>query len=223
MAATPWRSTRAPKFDGGIVTRLDSVPFGIVVNKHIKRFYDEGEDFWPKRYAIWGKLIAQQPDQIAYSIVDAKALPHFMPSVFAPVEARSISALASTGLDPKSLTAAWMSSTERHGWRIRSRCIGQLPDRRTRPAEEHWARPIDTPPYYGYPLRPGITFTYLGVTVDEQARVIMQDAAGKNIFAAGEVMAGNILGKGYLAGFGLTIGSVFGRIAGREAARCATA
>ena len=76
---------RAPKFDGGIVTRLDSVPFGIVVNKHIKRFYDEGEDFWPKRYAIWGKLIAQQPDQIAYSIVDAKALPHFMPSVFPPV------------------------------------------------------------------------------------------------------------------------------------------
>ena len=46
---------RAPKFDGGIVTRLDSVPFGIVVNKKVKRFYDEGEDFWPKRYAIWGK------------------------------------------------------------------------------------------------------------------------------------------------------------------------
>ena len=64
---------RAPKFDGGIVTRLDSVPFGIVVNKDVKRFYDEGEDFWPKRYAIWGRLIAQQPDQIAYSIIDSKA------------------------------------------------------------------------------------------------------------------------------------------------------
>ena len=92
------------------------------------------------------------------------------------------------------------------------------------PPKSHWARPIDTPPYYGYPLRPGITFTYLGITVDARARVIMQDErAAKNIFAAGEVMAGNILGKGYLAGFGLTIGSVFGRIAGREAARCATA
>ena len=56
---------RAPKFDGGIVTRLDSVPFGIVVNKEVKRFYDEGEDFWPKRYAIWGRLIAEQPEQIA--------------------------------------------------------------------------------------------------------------------------------------------------------------
>ena len=46
---------RAPKFDGGIVTRLDCVPLGIVVNKHGERFYDEGEDFWPKRYAIWGR------------------------------------------------------------------------------------------------------------------------------------------------------------------------
>jgi tricarballylate dehydrogenase len=88
------------------------------------------------------------------------------------------------------------------------------------PPKSHWAKAIDTPPYYGYPLRPGITFTYLGLAVDEHARVIMQgDRPAKNIFAAGEVMAGNILGKGYLAGFGLTIGSVFGRIAGREAAR----
>jgi tricarballylate dehydrogenase len=212
---------RAPKFDGGIVTRLDSVPFGIAVNKCVKRFYDEGEDFWPKRYAIWGKLIAQQPDQIAYSIVDAKALPHFMPSVFPPVEARSVGELASTlGLDPKALT----STVDEFNRAVRPGAFdpGSLDTCRTEgldPAKSHWARPIDTPPYCGYPLRPGITFTYLGVTVDEQARVIMQnDRPAKNIFAAGEVMAGNILGKGYLAGFGLTIGSVFGRIAGREAA-----
>ena len=51
---------RAPKFDGGIITRLDCVVFGIVVNKHAQRFYDEGEDIWPKRYAIWGRLVAAQ-------------------------------------------------------------------------------------------------------------------------------------------------------------------
>jgi tricarballylate dehydrogenase len=217
---------RAPKFDGGIVTRLDSVPFGIVVNKNVKRFYDEGEDFWPKRYAIWGKLIAQQPDQIAYSIVDAKALPHFMPSVFPPVEARSIAELASSlDLDPQALTAA-VDEVNRAA-QPGTFDPGSLDSCRTEglhPPKSHWARPIDTPPYYGYPLRPGITFTYLGVTVDEQARVIMQDGRpAKNIFAAGEVMAGNILGKGYLAGFGLTIGSVFGRIAGRGAASRAAA
>ena len=43
------------------------------------------------------------------------------------------------------------------------------------PPKSHWARALDTPPFYGYPLRPGITFTYLGVTVNEQAQVIMQN------------------------------------------------
>jgi len=56
------------------------------------------------------------------------------------------------------------------------------------------------------------------VGVDECARVLMQDGRPvANLWAAGEIMAGNILGKGYLAGFGMTIGTVFGRIAGREA------
>ena len=217
---------RAPKFDGGIVTRLDSVPFGIVVNKEVKRFYDEGEDFWPKRYAIWGGLIARQPDQIAYSIVDAKALPRFMPSVFPPIEAESIPELASAlGLDSSALATA--VSEFNQAVRPGAFDPGILDNCRTEgidPPKSHWARPIDSPPYYGYPLRPGITFTYLGVTIDEQARVIMQDErAAKNIFAAGEIMAGNILRKGYLGGFGLTIGAVFGRIAGREAARFARA
>ena len=213
---------RAPKFDGGIVTRLDSVPFGIVVNNEGQRFYDEGEDFWPKRYAIWGKLIAEQAGQIAYSIVDSKALPHFMPSVFPPVEGGSIDELAAAlNLDPAALVAA----VDQFNDRVRAGSFdpAKLDDCRTaglQPPKSHWAVRIDTPPYYGYPLRPGITFTYLGLSVDEGARVIMHDGqSARNIFAAGEMMAGNILGKGYLAGFGLTIGSVFGRIAGREAAR----
>ncbi len=90
------------------------------------------------------------------------------------------------------------------------------------PPKTHWAIPLDTPPFYGYPLRPGITFTYLSVTVNEQAQVIMQnDNPAPNIFAAGEIMSGNILGRGYMAGFGMTIGTVFGRVAGKEAAQYA--
>ncbi len=85
-----WPSTRArPKFDGGIVTRLDCVSLGIVVNKNGERFYDEGEDFWPKRYAIWGRLVAQQPDQIGHCIIDSKAMGKFMPSVFPPAKAQT--------------------------------------------------------------------------------------------------------------------------------------
>ncbi len=217
---------RAPKFDGGIVTRLDSVPFGIVVNRDAQRFYDEGEDFWPKRYAIWGGLIARQPGQEAYSIGDARAIGRFMPSVFPAVEGGSLREIAGAiGLDPAALAA----TVDRFNRAVRPGSFdpANLDDCRTEaldPPKSHWALPIDRPPFWAYPLRPGITFTYLGVTVDECARVLMQDGQpSANIFAAGEVMAGNILGRGYLAGFGLTIGTVFGRIAGREAARHARA
>ena len=217
---------RAPKFDGGIVTRLDSVPFGIVVNREARRFYDEGEDFWPKRYAIWGGLIARQPDQLAYSIGDAKAMGRFMPSVFPAVEAGSLRELAATlGLD----AAALMATVDAFNRSVRpgSFDASRLDDCRTEgltPPKSHWATPLDRPPFWAYPLRPGITFTYLGVAVNEGARLIMKDdRPSPNIFAAGEMMAGNILGRGYLAGFGLTIGTVFGRIAEREAARGAVA
>ena len=213
---------RAPKFDGGIVTRLDCVPFGIVVNKHAERFYDEGEDFWPKRYAIWGRLVAQQPEQIAYTIIDSKSIDLFIPSAFPPIEADSINELAlQLEIDPSILQET--VTTFNHAVRSGTFDPTALDDCQTEGLElpkSHWARPLDTPPFYGYPLRPGITFTYLGVTVNDRAQVIMQnDEPAPNIFAAGEIMAGNILGKGYLAGFGMTIGTVFGRIAGKEAVR----
>jgi len=213
---------RAPKYDGGIVTRLDCMPFGVVVNKHARRFYDEGEHFWPKRYAIWGRLVAQQPDQMAYSIIDSKSLDLFMPSVFPPVVSDSVGEMAvKLGLDPAALeeTVGTFNQSTRPG-AFDPTALDDCVTEGLEPLKSHWARPLDTPPFYGYPLRPGITFTYLGVTVNERAQVIMQsERPARNIFAAGEIMAGNILGKGYLAGFGMTIGTVFGRIAGREAAR----
>ncbi len=213
---------RSPKFDGGICTRVDCVSLGIVVNRDGQRFYDEGEDFWPKRYAIWGRLVAGQPDQIAYSIIDSKALGKFMPPVFPPTKANSIRELAQTvGLDPAALetTVQGFNAAVRPGTFDHSKLDNCMTEG-LKPAKTHWALPIDTPPYFAYPLRPGITFTYLGVAVNERAQLLMQDdKPSANILAAGEIMAGSILGKGYLAGFGMTIGTVFGRIAGEEAAR----
>jgi tricarballylate dehydrogenase len=213
---------RSPKFDGGIITRHDSVIFGIVVNKHAERFYDEGEDIWPKRYAIWGRMVATQPDQIAYIIFDASVLTSFMPTLFPPIKADSIAELAGKfELDAMVLekTVADFNAAVRPG--TFDHAI--LDDCRTEgltPPKTHWARKIETPPYYAYPVRPGITFTYLGTRVNKQARVLMKDGRpSANMFAAGEIMAGNVLGKGYAAGIGMTIGSVFGRIAGREAAQ----
>ncbi|GAB3680464.1 FAD-dependent tricarballylate dehydrogenase TcuA [Salinisphaera aquimarina] len=213
---------RAPKFDGGIVTRLDCVPFGVVLNAEAERFYDEGEDFWPKRYAIWGRLIAAQPDQIGHVIIDEKSIRLFMPSVFPPERADTLEELAGKiGLDP----ARMQASIDRFNAACQPGDFDHTlhDDCNTEglePPKSHWARPIDTPPFYAYTLRPGITFTYLGVKVDRNARMIMADGrVSKNMLAAGEIMAGNVLGQGYLAGIGMTIGSVFGRIAGTGAAQ----
>src|SRR3954467_5675990 len=75
---------RAPKFDGGIITRHDSVVFGIVVNKLASPFYDEGEDIWPKRYPIWGRLVAAQPASLTYIIFASSVVTKFMPTLFPP-------------------------------------------------------------------------------------------------------------------------------------------
>ncbi|MGY4256241.1 tricarballylate dehydrogenase [Bradyrhizobium sp. USDA 4516] len=213
---------RAPKFDGGIITRHDSVVFGIVVNRHAERFYDEGEDIWPKRYAIWGRLVAAQPDQIAYIIFDSTVVTSFMPTLFPPIAGATIAELAGKlELDAAALektitefNAAVQPGTFDHT--ILDDCATQG----ITPPKTHWARRIETPPYLAYPVRPGITFTYLGTRVNREARILMKDGKpSANMFAAGEIMAGNVLGKGYAAGIGMTIGSVFGRVAGREAAK----
>lgn len=212
---------RAPKFDGGIITRLDCVVFGIVVNKNAQRFYDEGEDLWPKRYAIWGRLVAAQPDQIAYIIFDDASLKLFMPSLFPPLQAGSIRELAGKlSLDPDALEATvnGFNAAVRPG-KFDDTILDDCHTEGLSPPKSHWARRIERAPFYAYPVRPGITFTYLGTKVDKNARMLMKDGRGAaNMFAAGEIMAGNVLGRGYAAGIGMTIGSVFGRIAGREAA-----
>ncbi|MBE0627493.1 MAG: FAD-dependent tricarballylate dehydrogenase TcuA [Burkholderiales bacterium] len=211
---------RAPLYDGGICTRVDSVSLGIVVNKRAERFYDEGEDFWPKRYAIWGRLVAGQPGQIAYSLIDAKAIGRFMPPVFPPFEAQTLPELAcKLGLDESALTRTVDGfNTACRGGSFDHTALDDCATSGLAPPKTHWARPLDTTPYYAYPLRPGITFTYLGVKVNERSAVHFSGRPSPNLFAAGEIMAGNVLGKGYTAGVGMTIGTAFGRIAGAQAA-----
>ena len=213
---------RAPRFDGGIVTRVDCIPLGIVVNARAERFHDEGEDLWPKRYAIWGRLVARQPEQTAFAVFDARAQGLFIPPMLPPVEAPSIPRLAAAlGLDPAALerTVSAYNRAVQPG-AFDHTALDNCSTAGLSPPKSHWARRIDRAPFYAYPLRPGITFTYLGVTVDERARILWPDGRpAANLFAAGEIMAGNILGQGYLAGLGMAIGTVFGRKAGEEAAR----
>ncbi|MBL8389864.1 MAG: FAD-dependent tricarballylate dehydrogenase TcuA [Hydrogenophaga sp.] len=214
---------RAPLYDGGICTRIDCVSLGVVVNRDGQRFYDEGEDFWPKRYAIWGRLVAQQPGQVAYSVIDAKAVGRFMPPVFPGVKANTLPELAQAiGLDVPSFmqTVGQYNAACRVG-RFDHTALDDCHTEGLTPAKTHWARPIDTAPFYAYAVRPGVTFTYLGLKTDETAAVRFGDVPSPNLFVAGEMMAGNVLGKGYTAGVGMSIGTAFGRIAGTGAARAA--
>jgi tricarballylate dehydrogenase len=183
---------RFPSPDGGIVTRVDGMEHGVAVDLAGQRFQDETAIKGPTRYARWGRLIAELPGRWAALILDAGGFEKIPPFAFPPIEADSLPELASA----LGLYAAELAHSAKESGRV------------------------SLPPFFAFPIRPGITFTGLGVRVDEKARVVLQDGTPCSaLFAAGMIMAPNILGAGYLAGCGMTIGAVFGRIAGEEAAR----
>lgn len=217
---------RSPAFDGGIVTRLDGLSWGIVVDRDGRRFHDEGADTGPTRYAAWGERVARCPGHIAWSVFDAAIERRFIPSIFPAIRAGSVAGLATElGMPPgvlESTVGAFNAAIREadgpaggDGGGDGGRTEG------LEPAKSRRALPLLTPPFGAYPMRAGITSTYLGVRIDGTARVLTGDGALENLFAAGVIMAPNIVGRGYLAGIAMTIGAVFGRIAGREAARCA--
>jgi len=203
---------RAPLFDGGIVTRLDGLPQGIVVDRSGRRFADEGAVVGPSRYTAWGELVAHCPGAIAFSVFDSAIAKRFRPSIFPAIQADSIGGLASAlGIRPPALesTVAAFNAAVTGGGMTAG----------VHPPKTRLAAPVTVPPFGAYPVRVGVTSTCLGARVDGRARVLRLDGTAiEGVHAAGVIMAANILGTGYLAGSAMTIGAVFGRIAGREAA-----
>ena len=91
------------------------------------------------------------------------------------------------------------------------------------PPKSNWALPIDTPPYVGFAVTCGITFTFGGLKVDEGARVIDGGGAAiPGLYAAGELVGG-LFYFNYAGGSGLMAGAVLGKIAGETAAKDARA
>jgi tricarballylate dehydrogenase len=211
---------RGPKFDGGIVTRITAIPHGIVVDRDGRRFHDEGEDARKTHYARWGARIADCPGQIAFLIMDAKGLSRALPTALPPIQADTVAGLATAlGLDPAALQAtirdfnAAIAAAD--DVPLIARCTTGLT-----PPKSHAAVALTVPPFAAYPMRPGVTFTLFGVAVDDHMRVVKNDGrSANNVFAAGMIMAANVLGDGYLAGLGVALSTVFGRLAGEEAAR----
>jgi len=211
---------RGPKFDGGIVTRITAIPNGIVIDRDGQRFHDEGEDARKTHFARWGARIADRPGQIAYLILDADGLGRALPTALPPIRADTVAALATAlGLDSPALQA----TVHNFNAAIAAGDDAPLIARRTTgltPPKSHAAVALTVPPFAAYPMRPGVTFTHFGVAVDDHLRVVKNDGRpARNVFAAGMIMAANVLGEGYLAGLGVALSTVFGRLAGEEAAR----
>ncbi|WP_051939798.1 FAD-dependent tricarballylate dehydrogenase TcuA [Phaeacidiphilus oryzae] len=199
-------------------------PFGIVVNAEGRRFVDEGADYRNYTYAKYGAEILRQPGSTAVQIFDAKSAPLLRPEEYeAPgvtrVESGTLDGLAAElGLDPGRLadtvrefnaavTGGPFDPTVKDGARTEG----------ISPPKSNWARPLDTPPFLAFPVTCGITFTFGGLRIDREARVL--DTAGRpvrGLYAAGELVGG-LFYFNYPGGSGLTSGSVFGRRAGRSA------
>ena len=211
---------RSPANDGGIVTRIRGMPLGIVVDRDGRRFRDEGADTASTRYAAWGQRLAACPGHIAWLILDARALGAAPAALYPPIQAATVPELATRlGIDAERFTETVSS----YNAAVRP---GTDPDDDAgwhsdglEPPKSSQARPLSQPPFAAYPMRPGITFTYHGVSVDDQTRVCRADGSPiPGLYAAGMIMAPNIIPRGYLSGLALTIGIVFGRRAGAAAA-----
>ncbi len=206
-----------------------SYPFGIMVNAHGERFCDEGADFRNYTYARYGRVVLGQPGQFAWQIFDAK-VDHLLRDEYrirqvTRAQADTLEALAAKleGVD-----SARFLHTVHDFNRAVQRDVPFNPtvkDGRAtsglRVPKSNWANPLDTPPYKAFAVTCGITFTFGGVAITPQARVLDTDGAAiPGLYAAGE-MVGDLFYFNYPGGAGLTAGAVFGRIAGHGAARFA--
>ncbi|HTF46345.1 MAG TPA: FAD-dependent tricarballylate dehydrogenase TcuA, partial [Pseudonocardia sp.] len=202
-----------------------SYPVGIVVNKLGRRFVDEGADFRNYTYAKYGREILAQPDGVAFQLFDAKTRPLLRTEEYdsRPItgaEAKDLASLAEElGINADGLireVAAFNASIVDVPF---DPAIKDGRAARVDPPKSNWAQALDTPPYYGYAVACGITFTFGGLRVDERAQVL--DHAGQplpGLYAAGELVGGLFSGN-YPGGSGLTAGAVYGRRAGHSAAQ----
>lgn len=227
--AVAW-DMNAPEFgdlDVGDNFQKHSYPFGIMVNNLGKRFVDEGADFRNYTYARYGREVLNQPAQCAWQIFDAKVR-HLLRDEYrirrvTKASADSLDALAQKmeGVDGNALVAEiarYNAAVD-----IATPFDPTVKDGRgtkgLKVPKSNWANRLDTPPFEAYGVTCGITFTFGGLAVDSEARVLGEDGVPiPRLFAAGELVGG-LFYFNYPGGTGLTSGAAFGRIAGGNAGR----
>ena len=224
--AVAW-DLNAPPFGSrkiGDLYQKHSYPLGIVVNVNGERFLDEGADFRNYTYARYGREILRQPQRVAFQLFDAKVTDLLRDEYRIPqatkARARTVVELAETlGINRERLvrTVEAFNAAVQPGEFDPTRLDGKG-THGISPPKSNWALPLDTAPYVGYAVTCGITFTFGGLRIDQQAQVIGTEGRPiTGLYAAGELVGG-LFYYNYAGGSGLMAGAVFGRIAGANAA-----
>lgn len=199
-------------------------PLGIVVNGHGERFLDEGRDFRNYTYAEYGARILEQPGGVVFQIFDAATRPLLRTEEY---DMPGASVLVADTLDELAVkvgmsTATFTRTVAEFNVAIDRSTPLDLAIRdgraaRVTPPKSNWAVPLETPPYYAFPVTCGITFTFGGLRADQHGRVLDEfGQAVPGLFVCGEMLGGLFSGN-YPGGTGLTSGAVFGHRAGNVA------
>ncbi|HEX2829058.1 MAG TPA: FAD-dependent tricarballylate dehydrogenase TcuA [Burkholderiales bacterium] len=201
-----------------------SYHYGVMINTEGRRWLDEGADMNAFTYAKYGGAILKQPKGKAFQIFDSKVMDLLEPryKTSEPYKSDTLEGLVKQ-LDVDQAqamkTLAEFNQAAGHGGPFNPAVLDHLRTDGITPPKTNWAQKIDTPPYYSWGVTGGITFTFGGVKVDRNAQVVSTGWKPiKGLYAAGE-MVGGLFHYNYPLGTGLMSGAVFGRIAGRSAAK----
>jgi tricarballylate dehydrogenase len=196
-----------------------------MVNAEGRRFVDEGAEFHHTGGVALGNAVWPQPGGVAYQLFDQQTV-HMLDaeryhSGSPPVTAGTVEELAhNLGIDSGALS----DTVARYNQAVQEGTFNTIikdgkGTRGLEPPKSNWALRLERPPFVAYRVTTSIVFTHGGIAVDGEARVL--DAAHQPIpglYATGEAIGG-IFYRAFSTGAGLMLGSVFGRIAGRNAAR----
>jgi len=219
----PWHGDRKV----GDNFQKHSYPLGIIVNARGERFVDEGADFRNYTYVKYGRTIIEQPRRAAFQIFDQKVI-HLLREEYRIREVTKAEDATLDGLAKKLEidVAGFVDTVRRFNGAVQPGDFNPaIKDgkgtRGITPPKSNWAQPLDTPPYVGYAVTTGITFTFGGLRITTTGQVIdLEQRPIGGLYAAGELVGG-LFYQNYPGGAGLMAGAVFGRIAGRSAAAAA--